>query len=100
MSELLRACDDRCVPYLQALEEVRQLGELLAGAKGEVAQLKAEVEYQKDRVKNTEKMFANQLLLIPQRTDYHANRYDTDNKIKCHIWDSEGNSYDIEVDKS
>ena len=36
---------------------------------------------------------------IPIRTDYSANRYDTDNTHVIHLWDGEGNSYDIIISK-
>ena len=40
-----------------------------------------------------------QLQNIPEGSEYHANRYDTDTSHKLHIWDNKGNSYDIEVSK-
>ncbi len=40
-----------------------------------------------------------QIEKIPISGDYFANRYDTDNTLTLHIWDNEGNSYDIIVPK-
>jgi hypothetical protein len=40
-----------------------------------------------------------QLLKIPEGSEYHAHRYYTDNEIVLHLWDDKGNSYDIRVVK-
>ena len=36
---------------------------------------------------------------IPEGTEYHANRYNTDDSLVLHIWDDEGNSLDLKVKK-
>lgn len=43
--------------------------------------------------------FREQLQKIPQRNFYQANRYDTDTKHTLHLWDDDGDSYDIIVSK-
>lgn len=40
-----------------------------------------------------------QILSIPIGTEYSANRYDTDNEHKLHLWDNKGNSFDISFKK-
>lgn len=41
----------------------------------------------------------DQLLKIPQSTEYRANRYDTDDEYVLHLWNDKGNSYDIRIKK-
>lgn len=40
-----------------------------------------------------------QISRLPMRTDYQANRYDTDNETILHLWDSDGHSYDVRFTK-
>lgn len=41
-----------------------------------------------------------ELLQIPISTSYHANRYDTDDQHKLHVWDDYGHSFDIVAEKA
>ena len=50
---------------------------------------------EKERVANRVR---EEMKAIPFKTDYRANRYDTDDEMVLHIWDEEkGVSYDIRV---
>jgi hypothetical protein len=42
---------------------------------------------------------ATQFANIPQKNFYHADRYDTDDEFVLHLWDDDGNSYDVRIKK-
>lgn len=40
-----------------------------------------------------------QIIKIPMSSEYHANRYDTDDEYVLHFWTSNGQNYDIRIKK-
>lgn len=46
-----------------------------------------------------EKSIAKQMEAIPQKTFYRTDRYDTDDEYVLHLWDDNGNSFDIRISK-